>query len=171
VEEKWLTIDGFPDYSVSNLGRVRRDFSGRRLDAGEILSQSPNKHGYLRVELWKDGDRKCRRVNSLVCTAFNGQPPSADHIAAHWDGVPSNNVASNLRWATQLENAADRYRHGTDAVGEQNPNAKLTLNQVVEIKGAAPYIGVVRDLAKKYKVHQSTISDIRSGKLWPKVSA
>ena len=62
MSERWVVIAEFPAYSVSDVGRVRRDTPGRRVPAGTILTLSPNELGYHRVELWKDGGRKCRRA-------------------------------------------------------------------------------------------------------------
>lgn len=47
--------------------------------------------------------------------------------------------------------------------GEQHPNAKLTQEQVDEIRSS--HLGPSA-LAKVYRVSKATISLIRSGKLW-----
>jgi hypothetical protein len=55
-------------------------------------------------------------VHVVVCTAFHGSRPSPVHQAAHRNGVPTDNRAANIRWATPKENQADRERHGTRGV-------------------------------------------------------
>ena len=42
MEEIWKDIEGFKSYQVSNLGNVRNPY-------GKLLSQSPNRKGYMRV--------------------------------------------------------------------------------------------------------------------------
>lgn len=50
MSEKWKKIDGFP-YSVSDLGRVRRDEGGRGGVVGRILTPKVNRKGYCHVDL------------------------------------------------------------------------------------------------------------------------
>ncbi|HQS14958.1 NUMOD4 domain-containing protein [Reyranella sp.] len=166
LPEEWRPVAGFPAYSVSSHGRVRRDKVGRRVSAGTVLTPTLNELGYARVELWRNGKRACRRINNLVCAAFHGPAPSPKHHSAHDNGCPSDNRPENLRWATPTENAKDRHRHGTDAIGENNPAAKLTFADVIAIRATEPYFGVGRDLARKYGVAQSVISGIRRGRTW-----
>ena len=49
--ELWLTIEGFPDYEVSNQGRVKSHKHNREL----ILQASENLQGYLFVNLFYKG--------------------------------------------------------------------------------------------------------------------
>jgi hypothetical protein len=116
LPEEWRPIEGFP-YEVSNLGRVRRSedsFNGyghRVLLKGRILRPGIGHVGHLHVNVYKHGVQKTYLVHRLVCAAFNGDQPSPGHLVAHRDGDPSNNVASNLYWATYSENSFDRVRH------------------------------------------------------------
>ncbi len=124
--EIWKMVTEFPSYEVSSLGRVRR---------GQQLLTPTAFLGYLVVTPCLGGKKYCRRVNRLVCEAFNGPAPSDEHQAAHWDGNKNNNISSNLRWATALENAADRDRHLMTAKGSKNAAAVLSENDVHHIRG------------------------------------
>lgn len=44
-------------------------------------------------------------VHRIVCTAFNGPPPTDQHVVDHIDTNRANNRPENLRWLTRLENA------------------------------------------------------------------
>lgn len=44
-------------------------------------------------------------IHRIVCTAFNGPPPSDQHVVDHIDTNRANNRPENLRWLTRLENA------------------------------------------------------------------
>lgn len=51
--ETWKTIEDFPDYSVSNFGRVKRSITDKCNRKLKILKQYFDKCGYLRVVLYK----------------------------------------------------------------------------------------------------------------------
>lgn len=43
-------------------------------------------------------------VHRIVCSAFNGAPPTDQHVVDHIDTNRANNRPENLRWVTRLEN-------------------------------------------------------------------
>ena len=53
VDETWKAIDDFSGYEVSDHGRVKsfRRASAHKMIHGQILSSSPDLHGYARVNL------------------------------------------------------------------------------------------------------------------------
>lgn len=101
-----------------------------------------------------------------MALAFLGSPPSSTHVAAHNDGNSRNNTLSNIRWATSLENAHDRYRHGTHMEGERLPQSKLT-DDIVRYIRASPHNGAA--LARELNVTQTTISYVRKRHIWKHV--
>ena len=112
MPEIWRKVQDFPDYSVSNLGRVRRDTGGRGAKPGRILKPSKDANGYACVNLWRKNAQVKHYIHRLVALAFLGAAPSEAHHIAHWDGDGMNANVKNLRWATQSENEADKARHG-----------------------------------------------------------
>jgi hypothetical protein len=101
---EWRVIAGFPNYSVSNIGSVRNDRTGR------ILRQAPNGVGYLRVKLCDNGRMADCYVHRLVVQEFVGLIPEGlevDHINHQRD----DNRVENLRIASradQTRNQASR---------------------------------------------------------------
>jgi predicted transcriptional regulator len=83
---------------------------------------------------------------------------------AHCDGNPRNNRADNLRWATRRQNMGDTIVHGTRAWGERHGSAKLTLQQVLQIRASQNVSQ--QELAERFGVYQSCISNIRAGRRW-----
>jgi len=69
----------------------------------------------------------------------------------------------HLREDTHKANAKDRNIDGTHSKGEKSINAKLTSEQVLEIRSSTESN---INLAKKYGVHCSTISSIICRKKW-----
>lgn len=160
---EYRTVPSWPRYLAGSDGTVVGP-SGRNLCPYRLPS------GYLQVLVYGDGTpRRTRRVHALICEAFHGPRPSSKHQVAHWDGDPSNNAASNLRWATAAENIGDKSRHGrvTRTSGEINGQVKLTATQVSEIRSRHWCQKVPqRALAAEYGVSQPTISNIITRKTW-----
>lgn len=120
LAEVWLPVKGWPDYEISDQGRLRRATSQRGATKGQILKAGVATRGYKLANLRSRGRRKTVPIHRLVCEAFHGPQPDDKPVVAHWDGNPLNNFASNLRWADHSENAYDALRHGTMRSGVQS---------------------------------------------------
>lgn len=110
-------------------------------------------------------NKQRHQAHRYVCETIYGPAPSAEHHAAHLCGVKDCVNPRHIRWATPRENARDKEAHGTVNRGERNGAAKLTREQVCEIRRLK---GVERgiDLAARFGVAKSTISMIHSGVNW-----
>lgn len=181
--EEWRPVVGYEGlYDVSNLGRVRSldrlCKSDKRSDQwlrGKILKPKINQHRQNRctVALWKEGKVSYPYISRLVLSAFIGLPPIG-HDAAHWDGDPTNNCLSNLRWATISENMQDKKRHGTDPIGVRNAMSKLTEEQVLYIKNnykrTSYHASNSLELAQQFNVSRETILDVAKNAGWSHVA-
>ncbi len=180
MKEIWKLITDFPDYEVSDFGRVRSldrywtTHKGTRVDLkGRVLKPGGRgfKNKYLGVTLRKDNKAYNRYVHRLVLESFVGPCPDGME-SCHDDGNTLNNKLSNLRWDTPVNNQADRRKHGTISVnrGENSIHAILTENDVRQIRETYELGGVfIVDIAAEYDVHPSTISNIIHGKTWTHV--
>ena len=121
--ETWAPVPDYEGvYEVSDQGRVRSldriDSNGRTVH-GKILKPWVAKRrgggkkttNHQIVDLNRDGRRKAVYVHTLVLTVFVGERPEGLE-ACHYDGDPTNNHRSNLRWDTHVGNMADLARHG-----------------------------------------------------------
>lgn len=170
---EWKVSGLFPDYEVSNDGRVRRvTQGGRRYPAGYELKPKPHQRGYTFYILRRGDDNVTVLGHRLVAMEWIGPPPTPEHEVAHNDGDRINNHVSNLRWALPAENQADRKIHGTYVDGEDAYSAKLSNKQAEDIKleysaGGVRYKGgavTMAALADKYGVSLSQVSRIVNGK-------
>lgn len=131
---EWRAIPDWPAYEVSDTGFIKRVADERATYVGKILKSVVGTNGYEMLSLSCNGRIKRFCVHTLVCRAFHGTRPSSKHVVAHADGNRLNNVSSNLRWATYLENERDKDRHGSRPRGDNHRNAKITDEQRAEIR-------------------------------------
>ena len=88
-------------YSVRDNGAVfRHPRINRRLRPNDnhwTFGKLNSKKEYLEIA--------AVRVHRIVAMAFNGEPPTKEHVVDHIDTNKQNNRPENLRWVTRLENA------------------------------------------------------------------
>lgn len=92
MDELWAEILGFDGYSVSTLGRIRSDISGR------ILISYPNQSGLMQIGLVRAGRQEHRSVPLLVAKAFVPIPEGPYDTPINLDGNRQNNRVDNLAW-------------------------------------------------------------------------
>lgn len=119
-------IPSAPGYLATDEGHI---YSVR---AGRVLKASPEKDGYLRVAV-SVPKRQTRWVSHLIAEAFHGPRPDK-HEIRHLNGIRDDNRPENLAYGTSKQNKDDARGHGTLPVGEQNGRAKMTKEQVIELR-------------------------------------
>ncbi len=175
LPEEWRPVVGYEGwYSVSCLGRVRRDRASNMTDAGYIMKPSLKKHGYLQVILSKDSQQKTFRLHKLVMEAFVGPYPAGMEIH-HKDYDRTNNTLTNLSYVTRLENARytvesgrynkDHGKHGKHRVGIDHWKAKVTEDDVRAIRQLEGKL-THKEISRLYGVSQYTIFAIIRRKTW-----
>lgn len=156
MTEIYEPIEGCNGYLISSFGVV----IGPRGPMTPVYRK-----GYAGVSIRK----KVYRINRLVCRAFNGEPPSDSHHAAHRDGNRDNNSACNLYWATAQQNGDDLARHGS-LKGVRHPLAQLSepdIKRIRELKSAGMSVS---SIAQNYpQVCRSTVSHAALNRNWQHV--
>lgn len=111
-------------------------------------------------------------VTRYVCALAHGEAPSDIHHAAHSCGnghlVCVNK--NHLRWATPFENNQDKFIHGTVLSGENAPSAKLSDEDVVEIRRLAQRLSY-RELSERFGVSLGHVTKIAKGQVRPFIAA
>lgn len=148
-------------YKVSNYGRV----FGKK---GE-LKQRLNPDGYLEVTVGKlKGGRTSRRVHRIVAETFLPNPNNLPEVN-HKDYNRANPRLDNLEWTDRVTNirySSDKGRYRNNKRGSKNGRAKLTNDQVVEIRKLFKSGVSIYRIAKDYNAGWSTISHIVKGETW-----
>lgn len=128
LEEKWKDIKDYPNYGISNYGRVlskeRRStcsYNATRLTKERILKQSKDKKGYFEVTLFKNG-KHTKKVHKLVADSFLDNPNNFNCIN-HIDGNKENNNVDNLEHCTAKHNIKESYRLGLQKPSDKQKEA------------------------------------------------
>lgn len=167
-------------YAVSDRGRVRRIEPGPRTYVGREVKPMLNTGGYLHVWMTRgprtvSGTRVDVLVHRLVAEAF--LPPDDDR--PHINHINSNRAdprVENLEWCTPAENAAHAIAQADHAgikfqvrQGEANGSAKLTEDDVREIKRRLATKEPATRIARDYPVSDVVIGKIKRGRIWTHV--
>lgn len=123
--ENWQPVPHYPDYEVSDMGRVRclKDRPGG-YKAPFIIKQGITNSGRPVATIRNASGQKVRRIDELVLEAFSGPRPAPD-----WGAVPTNGDrrdvrADNLTWVQGVARPAGPGRK-KKIIKKKYPIAKL----------------------------------------------
>lgn len=115
-DEMWEEVEGYEGvYLISNYGRLWSNLSNK-------LLKPANYHGYYHYCLCRGEERNWCRAHRLVALAFIPNPdnkPTVNHI----NEIKTDNRATNLEWATTLE----QNIHGTRLQRVSNSTPKKSV--------------------------------------------
>lgn len=157
-------IPGFPDYYVTDTGDV---YSTKRSKDPIKMALIVTKLNYRTVKIGWGGFWPRKLVHRLVAMAFLPDYTETLHVN-HLDGNPSNNHVSNLEMCTHQQNIQHSFTLGhRDHKGNKAHRRILTEEQVLYIRDTLERkIKTIKELAKEFKVHNSTIGKIKNRKNW-----
>ncbi len=173
--EKWKIIKGYPDYMVSNIGRVKSlarivNYSNgsKHPLKSSILKHGYHIQGYPILILFNKKKRNTKVVHRLVAIAFIPNPEYKPCIN-HKNGIKTDNRAENLEWVTHSENTIHAYKNNlmNPNKGDDHFRSMVTSDEVLAIKQILRYAYIKRrEIGSLYGVSRQAISDINSGKNW-----
>ena len=109
ILEEWRVVKDYPNYEVSNMGRVR----SKHLNRTKICNGWKNREGYKEIKLTKINNevkiKKHFRIHQLVALAFIPNPnnkPEVNHL-----GDKTDNRVCMLEWATATENCQHSVKY------------------------------------------------------------
>jgi hypothetical protein len=132
----------------------------------DCLTWPFRKNIYGRAVIGSEG--RSKQAHRWICEIVHGEPPTPKHHAAHSCGKGHEACVNpnHLRWATAKENFADKVVHGTNQCGERHGCAKLTEEQVLEIRRRSAAGETNAALSKEFGVVPSAIWNIFNRKRW-----
>ncbi len=162
VSERWLPVVDWPDYEVSDQGRMRRAAGGQGARKGKILSRHISNKGYDLVRLYSGARQATFLVHRLEMLAFVGPDPDRPCVN-HKNSVRADNRLENLEWCTYSENAYLTFAAGRG-------HAILNPYQVIAIQGTRGLIGP-QEWSRRLGVKVATIKKARQRKPNPMFAA
>ena len=159
-------IPGFPGYFISDQGVV----VSRKKGLDKTLRLFQDKEGYLKITLVPEERRnglackKSIKIHVAMMRAWGPPRPSLEHEIRHLDDKKANNSISNLCWGTRLDNMQDRKRNGLIQYGPANAAFKYPDDTIAAVKGALAKGYKQCDVARRFGISQSYVSEINSGK-------
>lgn len=182
MAEQWKEIEDFPDYMVSNKGRIwtktriiKRP-SGNYLRKGGFMKGRDDTHGYLTVNIRNEKQIKNFKIHRIVAKAFLDNTLNKREVN-HINGIKTDNRVTNLEWVTSKENKTHAWKYGfytkqdrSKLSGENNPTSKFTEKQVKEIRKIYSQGGISQKaLGKMYGTSQAQIFYIVNRITWKNI--
>lgn len=121
MKEIWKDIKNYPNYQISNYGRVKSKeryvntvYGAKRKIKERILKPVLNKGGYYVVCLYNENGKSMpKTVHRLVANTYlknENKYPVINHI----NGIKTDNRIENLEFCTQSHNIKEAYKLGLE---------------------------------------------------------
>lgn len=159
--ECWKQIKNFPNYYVSNFGRIWS------VSKNNFKKLRKNKYGYMITDLYNKNINYTFIIHRLVAEYFVPNPENKPEVN-HKDGNKENNRADNLEWVTRKENIQHAIVNKLiNNKGENNKQSILTEKDVKEIIYLLKHTSLTQlEIAERFNVSFQTISEIKLQKTW-----
>lgn len=164
MDERWKRVRDFPDYWVSDMGRLYSTVTNRF-----VRGTPTGKCGHIDVSIKYGGERFHRYLHRMVAEVFIPNPHDYP-IVRHLDDNPYNNCVDNLAWGTQIDNMRDAisnntFRYFTDEAREIAMSIRRRPVLAIRLSdGLSIWFASQQEAARVLGVNQSTISHIVTGK-------
>lgn len=154
-------IEEFPDYSITEDGRVFKN------DTGQERKRQTNIDGYWVVNLTKDGKNYHRRCARMVGLTYLQETYKKGFVINHKDFDRKNDHASNLEWVS----IGDNNRHSVDGQPHLHTRGSEYSEEFIRNVCSMIQNGVRNvDIRKQTGISKDALLTIRCGASWVWVS-
>lgn len=157
--EIWKIIEEYPNYEISNKGRVLSHYGGRET----LMKIRLDRYGYWSVCLTNKLGQKYKTVHRLVARAFLGE---SDLTVNHINGNKLNNCVENLEYMTRKENSKQAGLNGLMSRGEEHYNARLSELKVKLIFYKRSKGKILHQIANEVGISKTHVFQILNGIKW-----
>ena len=151
IDEKWWFIEGYPNYRISDMGRVWSYHSNW------FLKPQRDSSGHMQVRLSNDHGNRLFLVHRLMGEAFISNPNNYPEVR-HINDVPDDNCLENLEWGTHADNMRDASENDSYAQ-YQTPIFLTNKKTGEEFKFKSQH-----EAARKLGLNQGNIAHVLSGR-------
>jgi hypothetical protein len=167
-------IEGYEGYRVGSDGSVwsrRLPIRGGRMGDTWKRLKPILRRGYLRAALRTKNNRaNWIAVHHLVLNAFVGKCPEGMEACHYPDPDKTNNSLNNLRWDTRQANSNDSIRLGRITRGEFHKCAKVSEQDVRDIRSLVANGMSRRKAAAIYGLSNISVNAIVNRTTWKHVA-
>jgi len=164
--EMWESIIKYPDYQISNFGRVKSlgreikyKFKGKRVVKDRILRPSPNTNGYLIVVLSKSKKSRTRTVHQLIAEAYLSHTPNGHiRVINHTNFIKTDNFHWNLEIVTQRENSNLKHIGSTSKyVGVSFHKINKKWRAYIRVNNKQKFLGYFKKELEAKQAHEEAL--------------
>ncbi len=161
--EIWKEIEDFPNFEISNLGRLKKRSKGKWILFKPVMDY-PKYHIGIKTS---DNKRKVKifNIHRLVAKYFieNNNPEKI--MVNHKDGNKLNYDISNLEWVTPSQNNIHAYKHG---LNKRNKDGWGSNNRPIVglhiITGVIREFGGVRVAERELDLASASVKEVCKGR-------
>lgn len=180
--EKFKEVYGYPDYLISNKGRVKT--KSRKVKYNHSVTKTVHyrvtterflkvyengRTGYKFIQPRLNGNAKNKTIHRLVAETFIKKEDGKDYVN-HKDGNKHNNCVKNLEWVTNKYNHEHATQNGLKAKGVEVNTSKLNDKCVIAIKKLIKLGWSDTDIANLFDISRPTINLIKNNKTWKHIA-
>lgn len=155
--EVWKSITDYPEYEISNKGRIKYPIrKGIKPYKMRITEGGNSADGYKTFGLKNENETKNIGIHRLVALLFIPNPNNYN-IVNHRDGDKSNNKFNNLEWCSRSQNT--KHAYDNDLISGKRKIYQLDVNNKI-IKEW----DTIKDAYETLGLSRTAINSVLSGK-------
>lgn len=168
MKEVWKQVEDYPDYYISNLGRLKSidryivDSLGRKTKRkGKLIKLHKSHKGYLRVKMINGDKHITTSIHRIMAKAFIPNPENKPQVN-HINGIKTDNRIENLEWCTNQENQIHAIKNKLikHNKGEKHHMSLFNNKQVLSIRSEYKECKNYSLLADKYNTSATVIMNL-----------